>query len=782
MKDEERKRLIEELIEEMNKGGAIQLLKAYQSIEKEKQRETIVEIINEIIKVQPNRARILWGGTAADIRLSKFKEVCNNLKKGDIEKYKHFVSSYIQYIEFDSQNNPIIAEELEKIIFNPTSLEQAEKIEKEMPIFIKNWDNINKNIQYIKANNELYGNLETRTNYELVQRAYSALTRIKPQNASGIEFENTAGSELVGKDITYTNSPETAVQRAHILAEKMDKAGLEKKYPDFSVKDEKSGIVLKVLHPQDKSAILLGFDATCCFRPNANADNSARNEYSLLQYCTTTPYGGIIKCGELNEKGTAFSKVYMGTPFMVNGNCMMLHSYETKNGLRNEIVNDQIVEAAKKAIELSNGDIKVVMMTDLHKGQGRLRVEDKYAMNSYFEAYFGEEYKKYEDMYTNLEQENVLIAAKVGEKILAGEELKQWCISTCEGKDNIIQEKLGLHFGKIEKDYKFEERKVSFERKIDNVDLVNAFKKQYDNKKAERVELALYKTKLELERKDKLNENEQKQLECINEDIANLEPEKQEKYAKLGMRKLEVKLKENSKELMDIYAGNNLQLIAQQSGISKEQFEEIIKQKAQERAKEETINVKVDNKRESMEKQKTVKYSKDEVFRKQVLLEEMFPKDREDSKSQKKLFDRLKASITIGIEKREEMDRIMKNINENSKDTEKYDHLIFGANWYIATGEQGQIDMHIKEEANKSDRSAMKDIVQKMVGSAKSEKEAEYIQAKYNKVNKNEISMEQLKECIKTVTAEERAQALATMKRARIIHREERGIANENDR
>ena len=63
-----------------------------------------------------------------------------------------------------------------------------------------------------------------------------------------------------------------------------------------------------------------------------------------------------------------------------------------------------------------------------------------------------------------------------------------------------------------------------------------------------------------------------------------------------------------------------------------------------------------------------------------------------------------------------------------------------------------------------------------------SEKEAEYIQTKYNKVNKNEISMEQLKECIKTVTAEERAQALATMKRARIIHREERGIANENDR
>ena len=43
---------------------------------------------------------------------------------------------------------------------------------------------------------------------------------------------------------------------------------------------------------------------------------------------------------------------------------------------------------------------------------------------------------------------------------------------------------------------------------------------------------------------------------------------------------------------------------------------------------------------------------------------------------------------------------LMKNINENSKDTEKYDHLIFGANWYIATGEQGQIDMHIKEEAN----------------------------------------------------------------------------------
>lgn len=742
---------------------------------KDVRQDQIIEIIN-MLKEKATKARNVWGLTEPDIRLKKFNEVCAILKKENIDAYKKFVSSYIADIEFDTQNNPIIPEELGKIIFNPSSEEKAKTIEKEMSTFIKNWDMIYKNMQYIKANNLLYGNIEIRANYDLVSKAYATLTRIKPKNASGIEFEMTSGSERVGKEYKYTRLPETAVQRAHILAEKMDNAGLEKKFPDFSVKDDKSSIVLKVLHPQDKSAILLGYDTTCCFVPNGQADNFAWNEYSLLQYCTSTPYGGIIKCGELNEKGTDFSQVYMGSPVLVNGNCMMLHSYETNNGLQNETVNKLLVEAAKNAIKLSNGDIKAVMMTGLHVGGGRLNISDKIIMNSFFEPYLQEEYDAYNNMYNNLDWKNILLAVQVGEEILSGEKLKQWYEKECEGKQINAIKNLNLKLGRIDKNYQFENRIISFERKIDNLPLIKAFKKQYELKKNERMILALYKTKIQLEEKNKLNVKEQKQLKCIQDEIERLEPEKKVEYGKLGLRKLENQLKENFKEIMDIYSGNNLQLLAEQKGIEKEQLEKMIKLKAQERAKEETINVKSETKREDMEKQKIVKYSKDDVFRKQVLVEQIFSdeNDGEKNKGLKKLFDKLRASITIGIEKKEEMDRIIDNINENNINKENYDHIIFGANWYIATGINGEMEMYIKEQANESERIAMDNVVQKMILSATNKTEAEKITSKYAQIMNCEISMEQIEKSTNMITGPEKVSAVATIEKE--MNAKEKGI------
>ena len=258
--------------------------------------------------------------------------------------------------------------------------------------------------------------------------------------------------------------------------------------------------------------------------------------------------------------------------------------------------------------------------------------------------------------------------------------------------------------------------------------------------------LALYKTKIQLEEKSKLNIKEQKQLKCIQEQIDKLDREIKSKYAKLGRRKIENQLKENFKEIMDIYSGNNLQLLAEKRGIEKEQFEEMIKQSSQERAKKETENVKSIEKREAMEKQKIIKYSKDDVFRKQVLVEKLFPHENDSVK--KRLFNKLKTSITIGIEKKEEMDRIINNINDNNINKENYDYLIFGANWYIATGKNGELDMYVKEGAKQSEKLAMESVIQKMISKSA-----------------NKIPMDKIEECTKMITGLEKASAVANIEK-----------------
>ena len=909
----------------------------------ESSRTTQSEKLGEIIKFAKDNeeiAKYCWKYTSAKARLIAFKDVGEVLKEKSILRYQVFVKDCLGDVEFDKFDNPIIPEELNSNLFKNADEVHCNNFEKNITAIIQNWDSIKQNIQYRKANNLINDGLEVRTNVEQILNSFFSLIRLKTNSVSAIEFEMTAGSEQVGLDTQYTKSVGTAVQRAYSLAEKMDLVGTTKKFPDFSVKSKEGNVELKVLHPQDKSAILLGYETGCCFRPNGNADNSAKNEESLLQYCTSTPYGGILKCGEMNENGTAFSKVYMGTPILVNGNCMMFHSYETKNAHDVELVNKLLLDAAENAIKLSNGDIKAVMMTDLH-GSERVSLKDKYSMRcDYFQPYCENEYEKYQTMYTNLDCATVLLAAQVGDKILKGEELKKWCNETCRKNNTEIWRKIGMRFGAIDKDYKFEDRNITFERKVQNANLVNEFKREYDRLKEERVILALLKKKAEV--KNRLARDDldivlnEAVLEQVDKELADISGDKRKIYEDLSLKQIEKRLEENKNEISKTYNGDNLILMAKQHGI--EDFEKIVTEKAFERAKVETDNMKeekqetqkqkklkgmligeikrsgkkelneiiakiqtnslnsadyqvlettgIDTKeykaifsKENNEsnfeqrkndkiKQKVDKYEKEPEFRKKVLSQEIFAevdkdlikqqavnkskktilsklekqtvnrenieqdvqekavrldsiltslKDEETLEAaelevlkelkeeygvdvnevyneirkdenglkleaQKQLFDKLQASITIGIEKKEEISRLMKGINSNSQNQNNYDEMIFGLNWYVATGENGEIDMYMKEQANDLEKATMGEIVQQMIDKAPNEKEAKIISAKYSRFIPQEISMRSIEASTEIITGPEKAKAVEIIGREiKLQEYQERGNINEND-
>ncbi len=477
--------------------------------------------IIEILKDNPEYVRIVWNNTNSVTRLRKFSEVFEKIMSSDNRKYyEEIVKGYLgDGIEFNKNGNPYVPKDLKKILSTIKDDQQAEEIEKNLAGIIKNWYAIKQYIQQKRANSIVKDGIEIRRNsVNEILNAVGAINRPITNSISAQEFDQIKGAERVGVDNQYTFSSSTAVQRAHTLAEKMDQQSCKKAYPNFSVKNE-NGIELNVLHPQDKSAILLGYDTHCCFRPNGYADNSANNEYSLLQYCTTTPYGGVLRCESADKE-----KIYMGTPFLVNGNCMMFHSYETANSKRADEINELLVEAAKRAIENSDGSINIVFMTDLYTGYGRLNIKDKIIIPSYFRAYTEGEYSEYSKMYSNLGHQNCILAARVGDKILSGEELVEWYKENCQENPENLKKQLGLHMGKREQRFDFGRRKIEETIEIQEYGLVEKFDERKRELVQEREDLAtvlqIKKSQIEkLESKEKLSKEEQKELSNLKSEI-----------------------------------------------------------------------------------------------------------------------------------------------------------------------------------------------------------------------------------------------------------------------
>lgn len=585
-------------------------------------KEKNLDAVIDMVKSDSELLGEVWDDLDSKLRLKNFENVYSKLKQYDLEKYNKFIHNYIGQIESDKNNNPIIPQDLKNIIFNNKFLEQHYKngsrllddLERNLPDIINKWDEIKRNIQYKKANSKINDDIEIRTNIEAIVSAYKAIEKIIPKTLPEIEFCNIPGAEKVGIITKYTSHPETARKRAFYIANRIESVGKLKKYPDFSIRQ--NNIELKVFSPNDKRPMLTGYNTDSCFIPNGNADNFGDNEYSLYQYCLTTPYGGVFECGKLDESDTLFSEVYMGTPFLVNGNCMAFHSYETDNGKESEIVNKLIVEAAKKAIENSNGNLNVVVITNLHTGEGSLDINDKFNLGTFFEVYTNDEYLEYEGLRKALNKPNYILAARVGDKILTGEELNNFCKETCNGDIELIKQKLNLQFGKINQDYEFHQNgAVLYKKEIKNSELVKMFYNEYDELRDEREILNLINCKMKLEKKKEnknLTSEENKILQECNKNISKLDEKIILKYLDLSQSEIKRRLEENLERAFQIYCGNDMKLIANFYGISNENLEKLVKEKAKHKAEQELwMNVETKESKNKEQKKETGKQKKE---------------------------------------------------------------------------------------------------------------------------------------------------------------------------
>lgn len=541
------------------------------NLQKEKMPIVISRFRDDFSKLQA-----VWKKTDKGLQISEFYSVCEQVKTQTY--YGEFVRNFLGEVELDENNLPIIPDEIKNIVFDPKNVsrlsgEQQTELLKKLPTIIKSWPSVKENIQLKRANNIKTGSLEVRTNIQEILTAVDLLNRPRPKNSSAEELMEVPGAEKLGVDTLYVASPSTAAQRAYDLAKKMDEAPLVKKFPDISVEDKETGISLSLLNPRDKSAILLGYETHCCFRPNGNADNSAKNPESLLQYCTTTPYGGVIKVGKKNEFGL-FDEVYMGTPILASGNCLMFHSYETENKQNSDTVNKLLVEAAKKAIETSNGGIKVVMMTDLYTGQGRLNAENLITIPSTFKQYADGEYSGYGNMYTNLEGNNCILAAKVGDKILYGEELQAWYKVECKENPEAFKEKVGVSLGEISTDYTYPKMNLARrERTIADKEVVNTFEREYQKLREERAILARAVQKAKLEAIENPTDLQVKELSELTAKLTEIDKREGSNYSGMTISEVKNRLKENNERSFRVYSGDDIGLLMQAHGISETQME-----------------------------------------------------------------------------------------------------------------------------------------------------------------------------------------------------------------
>ena len=210
---------LEELIENLKKAkGEIDIKKigvVWEQLSLEQQEERLLDFI-EIIKEKPDVLKEAIARISPYIKLRKFKELCDSVKKTNMELYLNFINKYLGDVKLDKENNPIIPEDLEKIIFNPSNVTQARLVAERISSIIKNWDMIKQHIQYKRSNSILNDGIEIRTNIEQIVNACATITRVKPRSSAAIEFEMLPDSKKVGLDTQFTHSIGTAVQRAHI--------------------------------------------------------------------------------------------------------------------------------------------------------------------------------------------------------------------------------------------------------------------------------------------------------------------------------------------------------------------------------------------------------------------------------------------------------------------------------------------------------------------------------------------------------------------------------------
>ena len=492
------------------------------------------------------------------------KAAVKNNKKKEIEE---FIEKHVGVeIKFNDYGDALLPDDLKSIIFNVTNEAVAQQVSSNLSQIINCWEQIKQYIQYKKANNIVTnGKKVNTTSIKEILTAVAAINTPIPNNKSAQEFEELNGTAIIGAQ--SSDSLWKKIQRAHELAIKMDKSGNKKVYPNFS--EHINDIYLNVLHPNNKRAILLGPLTKCCFTPYGKADEEGKSKYSLLQYCTTTKYGGVFICE------SSMGEVFMGTPFLVNGNMMMFHSYETANELRAYEVNQLLVKAAVSAIKKSNGTIDVVFMTDLYTGDGRLNVDDKIAIPSYFMPYTDGGLCRYKNMYNNLYRKNCVLAINVNGEILVGKQMIEWYESQCQNNPELLIKKLNLHTGKREFEFNWGKSNVKREIHIYNNRIVQACIAKIEELEKKRDLTALLLQKKKIEAKKTLELSDKIEFKIITQKIKKLKDEENAEYIKMlefkSIYDLQKKIWEIRDKQLLVYSGQDIDLIAKVNGINIEE-------------------------------------------------------------------------------------------------------------------------------------------------------------------------------------------------------------------
>lgn len=111
-------------------------------------------------------------------------------------------------------------------------------------------------------------------------------------------------------------------------------------------------------------------------------------------------------------------------------------------------------------IENSNNTIDIVFMTSVFVGDGGLNVDNKIFLESYFTPYTEGELSSYKNMYTNLDQSNIVLAAKVNGTILTEKEFVEWYKKECNSSPKALIQKLNLHMGKRTQEFSYAKEEV----------------------------------------------------------------------------------------------------------------------------------------------------------------------------------------------------------------------------------------------------------------------------------------------------------------------------------
>lgn len=155
---------------------------------------------------------------------------------------------------------------------------------------------------------------------------------------------------------------------------------------------------------------------------------------------------------------------------------------------------------------------------------------------------------------------------------------------------------------------------------------------------------------------------------------------------------------------------------------------------------------------------------------------------------QRKEFDKIRASITVGIEKAEEIGRMISSIRAeedqiDENDKTAYDYLVCSNKWYIGIGKNVEPEIYIREDARIEDRSNLKKEVRRIVAEPKNSEISESLISKYKLVTegKEEIQMADIETITEIVTGPEKLEEVKRIK-AQIQQEQRRENENENDR